>query len=1461
MKIKSAKSFRFWFKTKIKEIEENDPTQNENFVGTYYKENGKKTIKGFFEMYHGHTPDIKGYLPSILKIAEDGQAIYEFLQNAVDCGSTHFYIFYNKKYFLAINNGSPFDIGGLQSILNIAQTTKKDPDKIGRLGIGFKLAHRLVGKNDGRDELVNQYKGPILFSWSNFEDLESLLNNDEVELSDEIQDNHNIPFLLKLLLTNFPSDPNEIVKDINYQDKVLFPQEELKELIDFLNENFQQHSEILKKNVLNQGSLFFIKLGEDKKKLLDKDYSELKNGIEYSMNTLKKLEKVYFNSDDIKKIPLQLEEGTIKQGSDEFERISPEYKEFDINFAIGFNTIEFGNKKSYEQIKLLKEKPNFYKYFPMGDEINGFGFIVHCDSFSNESNRRKLHEDDVNRNLFPELAKFVTQRLDEYKANDRNKFLNLYASLLLSDVPERQNNKWLKSIFYDVLHNYIKTNLPTKMDFSDNPQNVKINKLNPKLNLDLAVFGLNNIEWFEWDKEDDKLLIEDAKKKLGLKEWGITDIVETSSSENVNNWLSNNYEKSYKSFMEELENSSLGVKKTKERIHEIKLFKFSDGNFYSIKETISRKETNSISFKFSDKYLFINNKTKVIRNELIKLGLVVSDISVEEYPKIFGAVMPDDKMYYNLIAKWCVENANKLTADEKKKLFLNFITEPTKFDVEKDNLKTLKLFCDRENNVKQLSTLVSDSSNIPAWLNSYKIKAEEALNFEQLNSFLVQEKKLFKKIILPNIQVIKDKLTETKEIKELVTFFKENSLLFFDEYIIQKNTNGFVIIDKSDMFQIIPPKEERKTFLNFIELHLSNKLIVLPYDFSDFNDQGNNILKGEMLYCKILELVDADKHKETLVDIIQHNEPKRKFLQKLTEFKLNSETSYTKEDYEFKILDLACNVLKDSDYRSFRENIVLEEKHLSSILLFKNKIKIKNKEFSLSKILPSTDINSNLVGELISLFTRLGIPNEKLNALFGVNEESNETEIFQKIIFQIRENRKKNENKPFENSEQFLFFIYFLKFSRNYGFNIFNILNHSVYPSEFALEKEKLPAYLQDWIINKEINLSELEDIGVFTESSKLVSLRKFFLSKTDFNKNTIAEKLSSKGTMLLNTFELLKEKGIKLSSDNEFSVFKEIVRVINSNRPKEKEKELEIQYEDNFGALKEKSTEWKTINDFSVYLYKGALPKFVKLDEIQDYVFYHYNNGNFAIDNNIIYINENTDKKQTLQKVASDDRNNFSFEALWILFGENAQNTEIQSLKERNAELKNRILSLERQLPNATLTTKSSTDISKNDQNESNREAKEIVKEKLESEGFEFRDGLGMYSTISGVFKGKVEYPLVVKSYKYQDEPLKIGANELKQLIRSNSVFCLHFGNREIGYLELGKLLRTQDKLTISFSTENLDVEDRLEKFAELLQYFGNVHFDFNSVMPSKVANDFRHFNEKKNETDLSSDSDENLH
>lgn len=1238
MKIKSAKSFRFWYKTKVKKIERKDSNYNENFVGTYHNGSDKKTIKGFFEMYHGHKPDIAGYLPSILKIAEDGQAIYEFLQNAVDCGSTHFYIFYNEKYFLAINNGSPFDIEGLESILNIAQTTKKDPDKIGRFGIGFKLAHRLVGKNEGTDELVRQYKGPILFSWAKLEDLESLLNNERIEPITPQKGVNNgffdAPYLLKLLLTNFPSDPNETVKDINYKDKVLFPKEELDELVGFLNENFKNHSDSLNKNVLNQGSLFFIKLGEDKKKLLDKDYSELVNGIQYSMNTLKNLEKVYFNNDDIEKIPLQLEEGIIKKGSDEFEKISPEYKDFDIKFAVGFNTIKFGNEKSYEQIKLLKAKPNFYKYFPMGDEINGFGFIVHCDSFSNEANRRKLHEDDVNRNLFPVLAKHITHQLIAYKTKDRNKFLNLYASLLLSDIPDRQNNKWLRPIFYDVLINSLQKNVPTKDGFLDNARNVKINKL--KTSLKLSDFGLENINWFEWDNEADRLLIDEAinPEKLGIEEWDIRDIVENSDVENINNWLSTCDEKSYNEFLKELEESHLRIE-TKKKICQVKLFKFSNGKFYSFDEIVSFKNRlGKTSFKFTNCF-FINIKTKGIRNELIKLEMVVSELSIEDYPSIFSSVtLPEDKKIYELIAERC--KTNTLSAEEKKKLFLNFANEATKFDnVAEGTLKELQLFCDSNSVIKPLNSLIDCKLNTASWLNAYKLKSEEFFN--ELKPYLISKQEaIFKEIFLPKQEIILSELTETNEIKSLIKLYQDNQKQFFKEFIIKKTEHSFSIEKKtSNTYQVQSADSEARKFL---DKNCASNLFVLPQEFLS-HKEDDGIIKADDLHTLILDFVNVNEYRETLVDIVKYK-AKYKFLQNLSEFKFNSSSTYTIEDYEYKILDLACNEFKESDFQSFRNKFVIETDDrsfkLSEIPPIADKIKIETKEFSLSKILPSTYQNNNLISDLITLFTKQGIPSEKLNALFGLNEEIDIDDVFEKF----------SEQTPtLQNAVQFFFLIYYHKHISNVdlsklGFDI----ACAVYPSDFALKEEKLPEYLQEWIKKDEIKISNLESVGIYLENSTLVSLRKFFLIKSDFNLNTIAqdENLSDE-KMLFNTFEFLKEKEIELKIENEFAVFKEMVRVINSSRTKGQE--LIIQEDYDFALLEKQSTEWKSIGEFLICLFNGSLPKIVKLDEIQDYVFYRYNNSNYAVNGKKIYINENEDKTRTLQKVAIDENNDFTSE------------------------------------------------------------------------------------------------------------------------------------------------------------------------------------------------------------------------
>ena len=172
--------------------------------------------------------------------AQDEQAIYEFLQNAADCQSTECAVIYDEDYFMVLNNGAPFSEKDLKALLNSFQGTKSDKtrsencEKIGRYGIGFKLAYRLMGKSDGAEELLRDLAGPLVFSWHNNQQFNDLLNytGGAVKGTDRI-DSDLAPWLLKIILACFPTSPNEKVKDLNYEEHVLFQQEELVQLLSF----------------------------------------------------------------------------------------------------------------------------------------------------------------------------------------------------------------------------------------------------------------------------------------------------------------------------------------------------------------------------------------------------------------------------------------------------------------------------------------------------------------------------------------------------------------------------------------------------------------------------------------------------------------------------------------------------------------------------------------------------------------------------------------------------------------------------------------------------------------------------------------------------------------------------------------------------------------------------------------------------------------------------------------------------------------------------------------------------------------------------------------------------------------------------------------------------------------------------------------------------------------------------
>ena len=765
MQIKSSKYFRENYMTEVRHVKPNTGT-DPDFMGSQHEASDGSFVKGFFDLYHGYKPDIGGFLSGNLKIAEDGQAIYEFMQNAADCDSTAFYMFYNDNYFLAVNNGRPFSQVGLRSLLNVGQSPKKSASFIGRFGIGFKLVHRLVGKSDGNYELLNENKGPILFSWSRKSDLLSMMNKEDITLVDDIADDSLLPYFNKILLTNFPSSPNEVVKDLNYNDNVVFTDDEYAEMASQVKIWMEKY---LDDDTFQCGSLFFIKLGEGKRSLLDKDYKEnLKIGIEYSLNTLKYLKNIKINDTQIDEVTLKLESSVIPKDSDDFKRISPEYKDSDIHFTIGYNQIDFSQENPFVGVEALKKSPTFYKYFPMGDEIHQSAIFIHCDSLSNEANRRKLQEDSTNKELIPIIAQFINDRLKSLQeAGNIEDFQQIYANLLLSEHPH-DNSNWLKTTYYDKINDYLKTCVPTSDGAFVECNHAYIRAI--KCDIPLSLLG-DSYRWFAWNNSTNlKPLVSAAKDRLKLKEYNLVNLLVDADIKVLNQWIVDADEQTYEAFLNELSGcfiSSAAMLK----IRDLKLFRFSDGNHYSYSEIITEKQCSYYPYKeyVYDEIkpiIFTNNKIDGISDILKQLGFVVSERNIDAYEKILACFqLPKDTHVFNLINKH--SSNNSLSIEQNKALFLHLTTSDVskKFEGVGDaSLKNLCFFKTEGGKFMPLGSMIGRSYDSQSWLSAYRICEEDY--FSELDKYFTPKAAIYATIIHPNWDNI-------RPMTDLTTFYKE----------------------------------------------------------------------------------------------------------------------------------------------------------------------------------------------------------------------------------------------------------------------------------------------------------------------------------------------------------------------------------------------------------------------------------------------------------------------------------------------------------------------------------------------------------------------------------------------------------------------------------------------------------------------------------------------------------------
>ncbi len=97
-------------------------------------------------------------------------------------------------------------------------------------------------------------------------------------------------------------------------------------------------------------------------------------------------------------------------------------------------------------------------------------------------------------------------------------------------------------------------------------------------------------------------------------------------------------------------------------------------------------------------------------------------------------------------------------------------------------------------------------------------------------------------------------------------------------------------------------------------------------------------------------------------------------------------------------------------------------------------------------------------------------------------------------------------------------------------------------------------------------------------------------------------------------------------------------------------------------------------------------------------------------------------------------------------------------------------------------------------------------------------------------------DWSIVLKSYKREDAPFSINPEECDSILKHKARILIYRGN-DIVEIEKEDLVKNQNSIILRFSTENLDVEDRISQFSDLLHHFKQIHFDFESFNVSKRA------------------------
>ena len=922
---------------------------------------------------------------------------------------------------------------------------------------------------------------------------------------------------------------------------------------------------------------------------------------------------------------------------------------------------------------------------------------------------------------------------------------------------------------------------------------------------------LNTKKSLPSSKIDSKILEEDVFEEIELQDFeNVIDAI--TDNEDFNKWFVSATDEQKKTLYKWIEDNNITsrINDLQTFVENLPFFRFFDTEYSSYRSVIS--DGDEITPIITTPHIL------PIRSILNRLGFQCSDNLFDENHPLFKYIdLPNEEDLFNSIK---VRDFIELTANERRTLFFSLAD----FDgVGSKKLKDIALFRNINGVTKSLGEMVTYRDNAPLWLSDYVLCKED--NDGNLLDYLISQEDEFSTIIQEHINDIETSFSE------LYSTYKEEWTGQFTRQLID------------------------------------------DYDI----DEG-------------------------LLTIIEDSDRKTKdyFLNSIKKLELHSTSTYKKNSYEYRVLQLALSIYeKPSDFSSkiYFDGQCIKDFSVSDEVVcdFDQNGKNKKVKMSLAKLLPQYQNQSDVIEKIKALFeskkdldklfiaTPKSIYNvhKELNQFLGIPESyfSEWTVVGgnpQQFLFATYYRRHiKHWNNLYvpkidlgKETESFVHELFDFLYDNNisiiespFTYHLKESLTNKYFGSDYIYENEQLSPAIEKWA-DDDKKKKYLTDNGVRTSYCNAIQFRKLFLENKpiDFIEKLTDSELSS-GIKFLTNIEWIDKP---FMGGNQ----KDVLLLLKNKKY--------CNFSDNWNDkdIKDKSEEWnsKVYNEWinthypHIFIYPGFLPRQLSYKDI---VLLNYDDpgSDYYYDTRTrqLYICNSRKIEDILFEVAKDGRSDLDFDVYKELcWGDDKvpvskediekKDKTIESLEESNRKKDEIIENLRAKLkayekgeddydekshfnsPSPTIAVGKHNGIGDKLQWDAQLEAQNRLIQEFPQWTFPSDYGKAddngkpyNFSTIEIEDENDKTIPIVLKSYKKTSEPFKINTEEWNYLIREHAVLLIYTG-ADVKRVYVRDLIRKQSSIAISFSTENLDIEDKVNAFADSLHYFNELHFDFDS-------------------------------